>query len=152
MAPPSPSVSRRSSTPISSGRCWYFPFFLIVGALIFDGGFSNLGPYPAKVFPVQRLLGRRGQAQFSRAVSANHSGVWRDRRFSPIQPSSAAKKSLESTMELILIEASNNKLLRPSLRKASITRRRLLVRWEFYPQNFLGFVQLACLLILFRRF
>jgi hypothetical protein len=28
----------------------------------------------------------------------------------------------------------------------------LLVRWEFYPQNFLGFVQLACLLILFRRF
>src|SRR5215218_6003082 len=25
-------------------------------------------------------------------------------------------------------------------------RRRLLVRWEFYPQNFLGFVQLACLL------
>jgi transposase len=31
-------------------------------------------------------------------------------------------------------------------------RRRLLVRWEFYPQNFLGFVQLACLLILFRQF
>ncbi|HXB78432.1 MAG TPA: DDE transposase, partial [Bradyrhizobium sp.] len=29
---------------------------------------------------------------------------------------------------------------------------RLLVRWEFYPQNFLGFVQLACLLILFRQF
>ena len=55
-------------------------------------------------------------------------------------------------MELILIEASNTKLLRPSLRKASITRRRLLVRSEFYPQNFLGFVQLACLLILFRRY
>ena len=31
-------------------------------------------------------------------------------------------------------------------------RRRLLVRCEFYPQNFLGFVQLACLLILFRQF
>src|ERR1700750_112507 len=31
-------------------------------------------------------------------------------------------------------------------------RRRLLVRWEFSPQNFLGFVQLACLLILFRQF
>src|SRR5437762_10514821 len=31
-------------------------------------------------------------------------------------------------------------------------RRRLLVRWEFYPQNFLGFVQLACLLIHFRQF
>lgn len=31
-------------------------------------------------------------------------------------------------------------------------RRRLLVRWEFYPQNFIGFVQLACLLILFRQF
>jgi hypothetical protein len=26
------------------------------------------------------------------------------------------------------------------------------VRWEYYPQNFLGFVQLACLVILFRRF
>ena len=31
-------------------------------------------------------------------------------------------------------------------------QRRLLVRWEFYPENFLGFVQLACLVILFRRF
>ena len=31
-------------------------------------------------------------------------------------------------------------------------QRRLLVRWEFYPKNFLGFVQLACLIILFRRF
>jgi hypothetical protein len=26
------------------------------------------------------------------------------------------------------------------------------VRWELYPQNFLGFVQLACLVILFRQF
>jgi hypothetical protein len=26
------------------------------------------------------------------------------------------------------------------------------VRWEYYPQNFLGFVQLAFLVILFRRF
>jgi len=24
--------------------------------------------------------------------------------------------------------------------------------WEYYPQNFLGFVRLACLVILFRRF
>jgi hypothetical protein len=31
-------------------------------------------------------------------------------------------------------------------------QRRLIVRWEFYPKNFLGFVQLACLIILFRRF
>ena len=31
-------------------------------------------------------------------------------------------------------------------------QRRILVRWEFYPKNFLGFVQLACLLVLFRRF
>ena len=30
--------------------------------------------------------------------------------------------------------------------------RRILVRWEYHPQNFLGFVQLACLVILFRRF
>src|SRR6516162_10143546 len=31
-------------------------------------------------------------------------------------------------------------------------QRRILVRWEYYPQNFLGFVQLACLVILFKRF
>ena len=31
-------------------------------------------------------------------------------------------------------------------------QRRILVRWEFYPKNFLGFVQLACLVILFKRF
>ncbi len=31
-------------------------------------------------------------------------------------------------------------------------QRRILVRWEFYPQNFLGFVQLSCLIVLFRRF
>src|SRR5215831_3225432 len=31
-------------------------------------------------------------------------------------------------------------------------QRRILVRWEYYAQNFLGFVQLACLVILFRRF
>jgi transposase len=31
-------------------------------------------------------------------------------------------------------------------------QRRILVRWEYYIQNFLGFVQLACLVILFRRF
>jgi hypothetical protein len=30
--------------------------------------------------------------------------------------------------------------------------RLLLVRWEFHTQNFLGFVQLACLVILFRQF
>jgi len=31
-------------------------------------------------------------------------------------------------------------------------RRRSLVRWEFYPRNFLGFVQLACICILLRHF
>jgi len=31
-------------------------------------------------------------------------------------------------------------------------QRRILVRWEFYPENFLGFVQLACLVVLFRQF
>src|SRR5262245_36923536 len=31
-------------------------------------------------------------------------------------------------------------------------QRRILVRWEYYAHNFLGFVQLACLLVLFRRF
>jgi transposase len=30
--------------------------------------------------------------------------------------------------------------------------RRILVRWEYYPQNFLGFVQLACALILLKQF
>jgi transposase len=29
---------------------------------------------------------------------------------------------------------------------------RILVRWEYPTQNFLGFVQLACLVILFKRF
>lgn len=31
-------------------------------------------------------------------------------------------------------------------------KRRLLVRWEFHPANFLGFVQLASICILFNRF
>jgi transposase len=31
-------------------------------------------------------------------------------------------------------------------------QRRILVHWEYRAQNFLGFVQLACLVILFRRF
>ena len=31
-------------------------------------------------------------------------------------------------------------------------QRRLVTRWEYYPGNFLGFVQLASLLILFKRF
>jgi len=31
-------------------------------------------------------------------------------------------------------------------------KRRLLVRWEFYPANFLGFVQLAALSILLKGF
>jgi hypothetical protein len=31
-------------------------------------------------------------------------------------------------------------------------QRGILVRWEYHAQNFLGFVQLACLVILFRRF
>jgi transposase len=31
-------------------------------------------------------------------------------------------------------------------------QRRILVRWEYHAQNFLGFVQPACLVVLFRRF
>ena len=31
-------------------------------------------------------------------------------------------------------------------------QRRVLIRWEYHPENFLGFVQLACLVVLFRRF
>jgi hypothetical protein len=31
-------------------------------------------------------------------------------------------------------------------------QRRILVRWEYHAHNFLGFVQLACLAVLFRRF
>lgn len=30
--------------------------------------------------------------------------------------------------------------------------RRLVVRWERYPENFLGFIQLGCILILLRRY
>ncbi len=45
-----------------------FLVFLIVGALFFDGGFSNLAPYPAEIFPVQ-LSGRAvGLAQFANGV------------------------------------------------------------------------------------
>jgi hypothetical protein len=29
-------------------------------------------------------------------------------------------------------------------------QRRILIRWEYHAQNFLGFVQLACLVILFK--
>jgi hypothetical protein len=29
---------------------------------------------------------------------------------------------------------------------------RILIRWEYHPQNCLGFVQLARLIVLFRRF
>ena len=31
-------------------------------------------------------------------------------------------------------------------------KRRLLVRWEYYPTNFLGFVQLASILMLLKQF
>jgi transposase len=31
-------------------------------------------------------------------------------------------------------------------------KRRLLVRWEYYPSNFLGFVQLGCISMLLRQF
>jgi hypothetical protein len=31
-------------------------------------------------------------------------------------------------------------------------QRRLVVRWEYYPTNFIGFVQLAALCILLRQF
>jgi hypothetical protein len=31
-------------------------------------------------------------------------------------------------------------------------QRRILVRWEYHTQNLLGFIQLACLIVLFRRF
>ena len=31
-------------------------------------------------------------------------------------------------------------------------QRRILVRWKYHTHNFLGFVQLACLVIVFRRF
>ncbi|MDE3220369.1 MAG: transposase, partial [Nitrospirota bacterium] len=31
-------------------------------------------------------------------------------------------------------------------------KRRLLVRWEYYPANFLGFVQLASITMLLKQF
>ena len=30
-------------------------------------------------------------------------------------------------------------------------QRRILIRWEYHAHNFRGFVQLACLVILFKR-
>jgi transposase len=31
-------------------------------------------------------------------------------------------------------------------------QRRVLVRWEYHPRNFLGFVQLACMIVLLKQF
>lgn len=51
-----------------AGSVPLFLVFLIIGALFFDGGFSNLAPYPAEIFPVQ-LSGRAvGLAQLSNGV------------------------------------------------------------------------------------
>jgi putative MFS transporter len=51
-----------------AGSVPLFLVFLIVGALFFDGGFSNLAPYPAEIFPVQ-LSGRAvGLAQFANGI------------------------------------------------------------------------------------
>src|SRR6202007_2588648 len=35
-----------------AGSIPLFLVFLIIGAVFFDGGFSNIGPYPAEIFPV----------------------------------------------------------------------------------------------------
>ncbi|MHC2253235.1 putative MFS transporter [Bradyrhizobium embrapense] len=51
-----------------AGSVPLFLVFLIIGAVFFDGGFSNIGPYPAEIFPVQ-LSGRAvGLAQLSNGV------------------------------------------------------------------------------------
>lgn len=51
-----------------AGSVPLFLVFLIIGALFFDGGFSNLAPYPAEIFPVQ-LSGRAvGLAQLSNGI------------------------------------------------------------------------------------
>src|SRR5215510_12809953 len=42
--------------------------------------------------------------------------------------------------------------IRSSALSNLVPRCRILVRWEYYAQNFLGFVQLACPVALFRRF
>jgi len=34
--------------------------------------------------------------------------------------------------------------------RGSITIRRVVIRWEYYPENFLGMVQFACAIILLR--
>lgn len=45
-----------------------FLICLVVGAIFFDGGFANLAPYPAEIFPVQ-LSGRAvGLSQFANGV------------------------------------------------------------------------------------
>ena len=61
-------------------------------------------------------------------------------------------KSLEkSASEDVLREVSG--FIAPYMLKCEYRwQRRILVRWEYHSQSFLGFVQLACLIILFRRF
>jgi putative MFS transporter len=51
-----------------AGSVPLFLVFLVIGALFFDGGFANIGPYPAEIFPVQ-LSGRAvGLAQFANGI------------------------------------------------------------------------------------
>jgi hypothetical protein len=61
----------------------------------------------------------------------------------PFQPSQAAHARLARTNPLYATLA-RRALLHLDTWQASHTR-----RWEFHAQNFLGFVQLACLIVLF---
>ncbi len=77
------------------------------------------------------------------------------------------KELKDDGVELIAPHRSNRKLktqdgrrLRRYTRRWIVERffawlqwkRRLLVRWEYYASNFLGFVQLACILMLLKQF
>ncbi len=59
-----------------------------------------------------------------------------------------------------MLKTQDGRPLRRYLRRLVVERffawlrwkRRLLIRWEYYATNFLGFVQLGCITMLLRRY
>jgi hypothetical protein len=58
----------------------------------------------------------------------------------------------KSVFQIHGVDSAGAVVVRKRITRAKLLGRRILVRWEYHTQNFLGFVQLACLVLLFRRF